>query len=512
MTARPGRRVLLSVVALALALGPSVGLAQAASSRGTVYVATEPRLAGVSIGVDGRTVVTGSNGTVAVSVPDLNDIANRVSLLSTSRGSRHTLEQAFIKQAPHSAPRESHITVGIDVTSSTTLVIDPGTTGAKASDIRGVRLHAITGDVVDVDLRKTHQVALLSRKARQSGSGTSTQVVTWTVDSVTASGGTVYKAGRDAFDPFAEGIWTLHLVPVAGTVLVETVPRTPGATFTIDGSTFTTDAEGRGSAPVTDLNGVEDRLALGKQKAGSTAAALVGVSRTKPTAAFQRHLIAGLAVTRTVAFRFTDLNAKVVPNNRVTSLELTGAGASVTLSPTQVRLGAPLVVRKARMVGGQWVAQDVTYSVTKVGVEGGDAVFAGQQKLVPATDGTVTVALSVFDLQVTFRDVLFGTHVTAVADLTRPDGVTVPVAVSPDGVASMPGLVRGEYVLASRAAIVGGNTRVLVSRPSVVDLKVVTFLDVAVVTVLMVGLCVSLVWVGRAWARRSAARQLGRLP
>jgi len=61
-------------------------------------------------------------------------------------------------------------------------------------------------------------------------------------------------------------------------------------------------------------------------------------------------------------------------------------------------------------------------------------------------------------------------------------------------------------VLTAHAAAVGAGTRLLVSRDQAVQIRVITRLDVAVVVALLVGLCLSLVWVGRAWSRRLAGR------
>ena len=509
------RRGVLAAILLALlplvALGPA-GPADASASHGRVVITTVPALAGVRVAVGATQVTTGADGTVTLDVADLNGVASRVSLVSTAWGARSTLTQAFVKPQRDDRPRESHVVIGIDITSHVRLALDPGTTGVASSAVTRVRLHSVTGEVVVVDPRRTRSVALLSRKARLVRGVATSQVVTWNVDSARAGPGVSLAAARTSFDPFAHATFPLVLHTVRGTLVVDTVPATAGVSFLIDGATMTTDQHGRAVGPVADLNAVGGRLTVSDSGQSGSTVALVGVARIRSTTPLQRHVVVGLEVTSPVTLAFTDPAGAQIPVSRIASVQLAGGGNTVSVTGEGLTSPVALLAQRARLIKDAWTAVPVNYSITRVTVDGADAVFAGQQRFTAASTGTWPIALSMFDLRVTYRDVLFGNPVASDAVVTRPDGVQVPAAVSPDGVSDLKALVRGEYVLANKAAIVGGKATVLVSKDSAVELKVITLADVLVVGLLMLGLCVSLVWLGLAWSRHSAAKQLGRLP
>lgn len=167
-------------------------------------------------------------------------------------------------------------------------------------------------------------------------------------------------------------------------------------------------------------------------------------------------------------------------------------------------VGAPtsLVTKVATEVGGVWHAHVVSYSVASVRLDGGQAVFAGRQWFVPASSNVWTVALSVFDVTVTAHDILFGSRVTTRAVITRPDGTHDPVRLGGGSPNELTSMVRGLCDLDVDAAVLGGHTKVLVSRDDSVDLRVITLLDALVIAVLTLVLVVLVVLGGRLMARR----------
>jgi len=204
-----------------------------------------------------------------------------------------------------------------------------------------------------------------------------------------------------------------------------------------------------------------------------------------------------------VSLRFTDSSGGSVPTGRVGAVRLVGGGDTIEVAADEVGQPVSLLAVKARLVNGSWTPQPVTYSVSSVKVEGADAVFSGQQRFNP-TEAEWPISLSVFDVQVTVRDVLFGSLVSSMADVTHPDGLVVPTQLSADGPTTLSSLVRGEYVVSTHAAVVGGQARVRVSKDSSVELRVVTWLDALVLAGLLGVVGLSVVWLGRAWSRRGS--------
>ena len=54
--------------------------------------------------------------------------------------------------------------------------------------------------------------------------------MTWSVDLVSAGPGLAMTTDTPRFDPFGHPTWRLRLATVHGTVLIDTVPRTPQVT------------------------------------------------------------------------------------------------------------------------------------------------------------------------------------------------------------------------------------------------------------------------------------------
>ncbi|HET7900194.1 MAG TPA: hypothetical protein VFL59_03335 [Candidatus Nanopelagicales bacterium] len=505
------RALALAVVATLVGATATLGAAASASpSSGTVVLRTSPAMAGVHLVVGGTAVTTGADGSARVSVADLNGVKDTVRLSSSAVDPRRSVAIAFVSSAPHTAAHESRLTVGLDVSAKVALRISSGTTGVPASSVSRVRLHSLTGQIVQLDPRRTTVVTLLARKARLVGGVPTPQVVTWSVDGLRAGAGVSLTTAKARFDPLSASTWTLVLRPVTGTVLIDTVPRVAGVSVLVDGASFTTDANGRAHAVVGDLNGVAARVSLASTLAPGAQVQLLRVGRGVNRVARQRHLILALEVSRPVTLTFTDPRGTTIPPERVSEVVLTSGLQSVSMTGAAAAEGVMVAAQTTRQIGGAWKVLPVSYSVKSVVVDGGDAVFAGQQRFSHARSTVWDLTLSVYDVSLTARDVLFGTRIESVVDVMRPDGSSEPVTISSDGVTTLPALVRGEYVLTNRSAALGAASTIRVSRSSQVDMRVVTKADVLVLGALGAALCVGLVLAGQAWARR--ARRGGGAP
>jgi len=524
-TAVAGSAVAGTAVAGTAVAGTAVaGTIASGGALGTVFIQTAPALGGVRLLVGSSTVTTRPNGSAMVTVADINRIAARVSLASSMLNSRTKLSLAYVKAAPHvtkyqwkrvtdgvwvrtAAVPESHLTIGLDVSSKVTLRISKGTSGVAPSQVHAVRLHSVTGQTMLVDPQRTPTISLLSRKTRLVGGVLTPQVITWSVDSLSATPAVAITTARAKFDPLFSSVWPLLLRPVRGTVLVDTVPATPGVSFLLDGATFTTNAHGQGTSSVADLNGVELRLRTSTAQATRATVSILRVTRLTPTAPFQRHLVAALAVSRPVSLSFTDSAGRAVSAQRIAEVQLSGGGSTVTVSGAQLQDPISVLSNRAKLVDGTWEAQQVTYSVARVTVEGSDAVFTGQQRFNPNAASNWPISVSVFDVSVTVRDVLFGSRVTSAAEVTRPDGLQYGVQLGGDGPTLLPSLVRGEYTFTTQAAVLGASSKILVSKSSDAELRVLTLPDLLVLVLLMLGMSVSVVMIGRRRIRGSSSRR-----
>ncbi len=500
----PVRRLAAATILTVLALTGSAGAAGAGSTPGRVLLRTTPALPGVHLLVGSTPVTTGADGTASVRVGNINGIASRVALTSHGLGRRHTLALAFVAPAPHTTKYVSRLTVGIDVTSQVRLRVDPGATAVARKSVHQVRLHAVTGTTRVVDPQRHPVVRLLSRKARRPGSS-APQAVTWTVDSLRSASGATVTTSRTPFDPFTGKKWRLELRPVAGTVEIDTVPATSGVTFVLDGNSFATDLRGHASAQVADLDGVDQRVRADPTTTAGLGVSVARVARQAPLQPFQRRLVVALAVSQPVLLRFTDPAGSQVPADRVSEVRLDSGGGTVRIDRSRLAEPVSLVSSVGKLVDGRWTPQPVTYAVKQVRVEGANAVFSGQQRIDPSVRRNWDVTVSVFDVRVTMRDVMFGRRLSSSVYVVRPDGTGATVELGAARAAVIPSLVRGEYTLTSASAVVGADSRILVSKATEVDLRVVTLLDVSVAGLLVLALTTGLVLGGQR-LRRGAGR------
>ena len=299
-----------------------------------------------------------------------------------------------------------------------------GSSGVAARSVQQVRLHSVTGQRLSVDPGRTATVDLLSRKIRLRAGRVVAQVVTWSVDSVHALPGVAVRTASQRFDPFTAAQWPLRLEPVAG--------HGGGGHDAPHGRRQLRDRRHLvHDRPARSRNRPDRRPERGRQPAAGSARRGPGrrrcrcarVARLAPAAPFQRHLMVALAVSRPVSLTFTAPDGQAVPVGRVTGVQLTGGADSVQVGRAQLGRPVPLLASVGKLVGGVWTPEPVTYAVAGVAIEGADAVFAGQQRFRPVDAATWPIAVSVFDVSVTARDVLFGSRLRSTAYVSRPDGV-----------------------------------------------------------------------------------------
>jgi hypothetical protein len=498
-----GRRLVSAIAVTAVAAG---GVAMPPSTAtvipaGTVYVSTVPATPGLALNIGGNVQTTGPDGSVAVYVSDLAGIASRVTLAQSVVGGS-TVALTRVVTGRH-VPHESHLSVGLSVTSSVRLNLVRGRSGIDPRTVHRLRLHSLAGAVLDVDLRKTPVVRLLARRALLRHGVLTEQRVTWSVDRVAVAPGVAVTTAHAAFDPLGVSSWRLTLQTVHGVVAVTTVPPVAGVTFALEGATLTTDRRGRAQGPIADLNDVADRLRLASATATSGVEVTnMRVTKLPPRAVGQRRVLVAFDVRRPVSLRFVDLARHEVPRARISDVALSVGDSTVRLVSQELGTPTALLTEQATKVGQQWQARTITYTLRSVRIDGGQAVFNGRQRFRPSASGTWTIRLAVFTLAVTAHDAFFGSQLSSHLVITRPDGSRVPMQLSSAKPRRTPSMVRGLYTVQVDSAVLAGHASVLVSRNENIDLRVVTLWDAAAFLVLVLIIIVGAVLGGRRMAQR----------
>lgn len=172
-----------------------------------------------------------------------------------------------------------------------------------------------------------------------------------------------------------------------------------------------------------------------------------------------------------------------------------------TVSPTRP---AWLFGTRVVPLAGSLTAKDVTWSVQDVPYRGSNLVHSSQQRFIPSSKAVVHVSLLFFAARLRIYDAFFGFGQGSQVQLRFPDGSTKRYPISNDGTVNLASLPRATYQMRIIGPGPGMTRAVALSRDQNMQLKFYSWLDVAVVLVVGLGLCVGLVAVG--WHRRRRHR------
>jgi phospholipase C len=277
---------------------------------------------------------------------------------------------------------------------------------------------------------------------------------------------------------------------------IRTVPPAPGMRFTLDGHRFVADRSGRATPPAAyrrsraSLRAVETEIAPGV--------------RARFDRWYAGRRIAAVTLYHRVAIRFADLDGKAVAPAPVTSVTLQGSDGS-----RHVLSGAARPWLRGNRVVPESEGRTSTrlhYSVDDVRVAGSNVVHRGQQRFFPAASPEVRVRLLLFAARVTVRDALLGFPIGSAVRLVYPDGGERREALGPSGQLIVESLPRGDYRVSVEALGISSSRPVALSRNQEVDVRVISWLDVAVVLLILGSLALALLFVRRpAPARRRHA-------
>jgi hypothetical protein len=128
-------------------------------------------------------------------------------------------------------------------------------------------------------------------------------------------------------------------------------------------------------------------------------------------------------------------------------------------------------------------------------------VHRAQWRFRPLSTRRLKVPLLLYALRFTSADALFGKPIGTAVLLTHPDGRTTRLPLH-DGVAEAAGLPRGAYRVRVEARGYSFEHPVALSRNQLVDMQVISLLDVAVVGGALGAIALALLLIGRPRLRR----------
>lgn len=290
------------------------------------------------------------------------------------------------------------------------------------------------------------------------------------------------------------------------TVSIRTIPPTPGARIVLRrGGTFVTGRDGAARLPAGAIRpAVRERVLRGALSDGIPVAATVKGVRLADGGWARVDRFFGTTIAMGMHYRirprFLGPDGREIDPRDIDSYTLRSRhGVVLTVRGTEaVTLKRSRVVRLNRGLE----SKAIEWSVESVMVDGSNVVRRAQQRFDPGElDGTLPIKLLYFSVRFDVSDALFGSAVRSEIVLTHPDGTVRRHRVRGDGTLRLPALPRGEYQVAVEASGISPQSPLLLSRDQVVEIQVISYLDLAVAVLLLGGLAIGLLVLRRPHLR-----------
>ncbi len=288
--------------------------------------------------------------------------------------------------------------------------------------------------------------------------------------------------GTEAYDG-ASASQTLIVRPLKLTV--ETVPRIPNVTFSLEGEAFVTGADGLGVIEI-DKPGTYHLEAIDVHDVQVNDDTRVSFSRWADSI-FQPerevdangdvYLQAGFTASHRVSMSFKDLSGEEVDPARISSITLKRSnGSYFTFEDGQPRwLMSTRVMRRREGLE----ATPLLYSVESVVLDGTSAVNRYQQRFTVEPEDNWEIELLLYTMRIHAIDAIFGFRIGDGVELHYPDGRVEQLQFGEDREVYQSSLARGLYhVKVSGVAGMAPLTPVALSQDQEVELKVLTALDI----------------------------------
>jgi hypothetical protein len=274
------------------------------------------------------------------------------------------------------------------------------------------------------------------------------------------------------------------------TLRVQTVPALRGIPIAVDGRVLRTDERGAAEllaeVPVVgntaSLRSVVGSVAVLGATVGPGVRAELGrwyaIGGWRRPVAERYLLYAALDVSYTVRPRFVEPSGRELDRARVSSVVVKSSDGTLHRfkGSEDLRLHGTRVVR----IGSRLQTKDIQYSLQRVTVDGANVVNRGELRFRPRRARELTMRLRFYPARFTVRDAFFGFSTGSAIRLRFPDGRVERRELNPDGEVTLPALPRGDYEVEVEAPGVLSSTPFSLSRGQQVEVKVVSYLDLAV--------------------------------
>jgi hypothetical protein len=268
------------------------------------------------------------------------------------------------------------------------------------------------------------------------------------------------------------------------------------------GRSYVSDERGRVFLPVTSTEEVQTKARVPPQRLAE--GVRVRQARWYPG------LQLALDVYRPVRFSFTDRNGTPIAPEGLTSMTVkSSVGGLYRYDATDLDASHWLHAQRVVPTQARLRTVPIEYSIEQVTVRGTNVVNVSQQRFDPNRIQDVRIWLLFFPAEFTVKDAFFGFPIGSSISLHYPDGRVQTLKLE-DGRASVPSLPRGEYEVSVDGFGLTLSVPIALSRPQEADVTFLSYLDIAVAALVLVGFLVGLPLAGRTLRRRRLRLVTGR--
>ena len=285
---------------------------------------------------------------------------------------------------------------------------------------------------------------------------------------------------------------------VPGTLDVQTLPPLPGVSFIVDGHTFVTDDHGfvrmeidRWSQNLKERMEIPDTtLPDGSQVRFARWFGWSSTIKDDATAAF--------FVDFPIAYKFIDLQGNPVDPEMVESLTFKSS-TGVTHTFERGEHTVQHMMPGSRVVPTQAgpINKKIYHTLESVTVRGSNVVNRAQQRYLPADETNWTIQLRFFFVNFTARDAFFGFPIGSAVKMVYPDSSVEEKKFGSGASLRLGPLPRGEYQVSAVGPGFSPPAPLMLTRDQVVDMKIVTYIDMAFAGIVVAVIAFGLLFIGR---------------
>jgi hypothetical protein len=291
-------------------------------------------------------------------------------------------------------------------------------------------------------------------------------------------------------------------------IQIRTVPIGPHLRFKLAGHVYTTDRNGRVTVPTVAVRAISHdlrtnplllKLLPNRRPDGS----YFQLERWYTATRTHNAVFAAIDLYRPVHFSLVSRTGRPISVALVDAFTMKRVdGAVINLTGRQLQ--RPVVLQASRVVplNSKLISKSLLYRVQRVSIGGNNLVHRAQQFFLPSKSVNVRLRLLFYAVRFESRDILFGFSIGSGIRLVYPSGRVEVHPFHGHGQLALAALPRGTYHVSVVGPGLSPSSPVSVTRDNVAQLKVLSYLDIAVVGILLLALII-----GLAVARRPALRR-----